>query len=143
LKSDRITRINELLKREIAESLYRVLADTEVDLSAVTITHVTCARDLREAIVGVSIRGSETERSSVLAHLRRHRAEIQGCINRDLSLKYTPRLSFELDRSLEKGDHVLNLLLNMERQEEARPKDEAQAAGPEPLAGEAKRENAP
>jgi ribosome-binding factor A len=50
----------------------------------------------------------------MLALLRRHRKEIQDRINRDLTLKYTPRLTFELDTSLERGDHVLDLLAEIE-----------------------------
>jgi hypothetical protein len=42
--------------------------------------------------------------------LVRHRVEMQAMINKDCSLKFTPRLVFELDPSLEKGDHVLAVL---------------------------------
>ena len=53
----------------------------------------------------------------MLQMIRNHRAEIQRLINKDLTLKYTPRLHFELDLSLEKGDHVLDILMKMENEE--------------------------
>jgi ribosome-binding factor A len=110
---DRLTRLNALMKREIAESLFEVMSAERFDLAAVTITHVITNRDLRSARVLVSIRGHAAERSRMLDALRRHRGEIQSRINRDLTLKYTPRLTFDLDLSIERGDRVLGLLAHM------------------------------
>ena len=111
---DRITRVNALLKREIAESLFHIMNERQFDLAAVSITHVITNRDLRSARVLVSIRDHADERRQILDLLRRHRAEIQEKINRDLILKYTPRLTFELDLSVERGDRILGLLSQME-----------------------------
>ena len=51
----------------------------------------------------------------MLALLRKHRPELQQLINKDLAIKYTPRLSFELDTSLEEGDRVLGILAKLEQ----------------------------
>lgn len=112
---DRITRVNELLRREIGRVMFKVLKDRDVDVSAVTITFVKTSRDLREAKVGVSIRAPEKEQKFYLDILRGRRAEIQKQINSDLILKYTPRLSFELDSSLARGNEVLAILAELER----------------------------
>ena len=48
---DRLVRVNELLKREIGLSLYRVITEGDFDLSAVTITKVTVSKDLAAARV--------------------------------------------------------------------------------------------
>ena len=127
--TDRITRVNALLRREIGEALFRVLANRDVDLSAVTITEVSAARNLRSARVRVSVRGTDEERKRMLNLLRARRTRIQDLINRDLSIKYTPRLVFELDGSLEKGDRVLGLLSELEIEED--PSDESPQAGDE------------
>jgi ribosome-binding factor A len=111
---DRITRLNELLRREIGDALFHVLSADEVDLSALSILSVSVSRDLRNAHVKVSILGHEQDRRRMLAVLRRRRGAIQGLINRDLVMRYTPRLTFELDTSLEKGDHMLTLLSQLE-----------------------------
>jgi ribosome-binding factor A len=50
----------------------------------------------------------------MLALLRAHRAELQQLLNHALFMKYTPRLTFELDTSVEEGDHVLAVLKMME-----------------------------
>ena len=111
---DRLTRLNELLKRELADVLFRVMQNERFDLSSVTITRVALGRDLREGRVFVSIRNHQSERPRMLALLRQHRTEFQRRINHDLVLKYTPRLTFELDTSLEEGDHVLAVLAKLE-----------------------------
>ncbi len=118
MKVDRITRINALLKREIGCLLFRVMQEEEdFDLAAVTITHVSVGRDLRDARVWISILGHEERRGRMLRLLAQHRGEIQAAINRDIGLKFTPRLHFRLDRSVEKGDRVLDLLSRLEREE--------------------------
>ena len=111
---DRLERVNALIKREIGESLYHIINDRQFDLAAVTITHVVTARNLRSAKVLVSIRGDESQQRHMLSLLRRHRPEIQQAINRDLTLKYTPKLHFELDHSIQSGDHVLEILSHLD-----------------------------
>jgi ribosome-binding factor A len=124
---ERLTRVNELLRREIGEALYHVVGEAGFDMGAVTVTGVQASRDLRTARVGVSIRGHEAEREAMLRLLDRHRGQIQALINRHMVLKYTPRLSFALDTSVEKGDHVLSLLQHMEADQDE------DTSGPEPI----------
>ena len=52
----RLVRVNELIKREVATALYRVMNEKGFDLSAVSVTHVITSSDLRTARVLVSIR---------------------------------------------------------------------------------------
>lgn len=114
MSTDRIARVNELLRREIGNALYHVLKDYEIDMAAVTVTHVMATRNLRSARVLVSIRDHGNERDRMISRLKRHRGEIQAIINRNMTLKYTPKLMFELDPSVEKGDHILDILRDME-----------------------------
>lgn len=114
---DRIERVNALIKREISESLFQLINEEAFDMAAITVTHVVTARNLRTARVLVSIRGEEDKKADMLRIIRHHRGEIQKAINRDLMLKYTPRLHIDLDRSIESGHHVLDLLGEMEVEE--------------------------
>lgn len=115
---DRLTRVNELLKREIGAALFQLVTEDEFDLSAVTVTHVETSSNLRNARVKVSIRDHQEQRQKMMAILRRHRGAIQERIGKNVILKYTPRLSFVLDTSIEKGDAILTLLHKMELQGE-------------------------
>ena len=112
----RLVRVNELLKREIAEDLYRNFAGSDFDAAAITVTRVECAADLRDAKVFVSIFGHEDERDRMISYLNRHRQEIIRLMLKRVKLKYTPRLHFILDESIEGGDHILSLLAEMERE---------------------------
>lgn len=109
-----MTRVNELLRREIGTALFRIVDEADCDLSTVTVTHVVTGSDLRTARVLVSIRSDQGRQRRILALLRKHRADIQEVIHKNIVLKYTPRLSFSLDRSLEQGDHVLDILRGLE-----------------------------
>ncbi len=114
---DRLERVNALLRREIGDALYKVFAGDTINLACVTITNVQTSRNLRNATVSVSIFGNE--RGTILRKLSQKAEALQSIINRDLSLKYTPRLRFVLDASVEKGDHVLDILSQLDI-----PKDE-------------------
>ena len=107
---DRIERVNALLRREIAEAIPSVMAGTDFDAGAVTITDVSASRNLRAARVRVSIFGHGAGRQQMVDQLASRHIAFQRHINRQMRLKYTPVLNFVLDGSLEKGDHVLDLL---------------------------------
>jgi len=127
-----MTRVNELLRREIGDAILHIANEAELDLSAVTVTHVVTSRSLRHARVLVSIRDHLDERTRMLACILRHRTQIQQRINKNLFLKYTPRLSFELDGSIEKGDRVLNLLSQLTVDGEIDTEVQADIQPPEP-----------
>jgi len=114
MQSQRIVRVNELLKRELATDLYRDMAGESFDFAAVTLTRVETSPNLREARVFVSVRGNDDVAARVFGHLKRHRARLQDLCHRAVKLKYTPVLHFERDTSIEKGDHVLQLISEME-----------------------------
>ncbi len=119
MSTDRLTRINELIKREIAGALYRVMNEKDFDLSAVTITRVLTASNLRTARVMVSILGHETQRQHIIGQILHHRKELQHIVGKNVIMKYTPQLTFELDTSVEQGDHVLQLIARLEAEQPA------------------------
>jgi ribosome-binding factor A len=116
MKQDRMSRVNELLRREIGMALFHVIRERELDLAAVTVTHVITSPNLRNARVFVSVLGHEAERDRILSVLKRHRVEMQAIINKNIKMKYTPCLSFALDQSIERGDRVLGVLMKLEEE---------------------------
>lgn len=110
----RLNRVNELLRREIGSYILTRMTDHLQDASAITVTHVLTSSNLRSARVLVSILGHEEERSHLLRELEQHRIELQDHIKRTVRLKYTPKLKFKLDTSLEEGDRVLELLEHLD-----------------------------
>ena len=108
-KVDRLTRVNELLKREIA---------SEIEKSAiippgmlVSVTEVVTSVDLRNATVCISVFGGEKSRhAEIFRELNLHRTDIQKHLARVLAFKHTPVLNFKPDYRTEMGDRVLELL---------------------------------
>ncbi len=129
MKADRITRVNELIRRELGVQLYRIVNRSDFDLAAVTFTHAITSVDLRNCRVLVSIRGEPAEQERLLAILRRHRNEFQAAIGKNVILRYTPQLHFVLDHSVEQGDHVLEILGRMEAAGEVEPDGGADTLG--------------
>ena len=111
---DRLERVNALLRREVGEALYKVFAGDPIDLASITVTRVEVARNLRNATVAVSVFGHDHERGAILRKIANKAKDLQALINRDLFLKYTPRLRFELDGSIERGDHILDVLSHLD-----------------------------
>jgi len=112
---DRIQRVNEILKREIADLIEKSGLNEGGFL--VSVTKVRTSTTLKEAQVYISVLGKgdrEGRAKHAIVELNRKRAELQHRISRDLVLKYTPVLHFQFDKNLEDGDRVLALLNEME-----------------------------
>lgn len=129
---DRIERVNALLRREIGEAVPTVMGNEGIDCVAITITQVQVSRNLRHASVSVSILGHEQERGMMMRKLAHRHAEFQRLINRDMKLKYTPVLQFRLDESIEKGDHVLDVLTKLVHENPALAADPDEPPSGEP-----------
>lgn len=110
----RLIRVNELIKQEVAVALYRVMNERGFDLSAVSVTHVITSSDLRTARVLVSIRDHARQRDAMIGQIQHHSGAIQSHLGKNVIIKYTPKLTFELDESIEQGDRVLQIISQME-----------------------------
>ena len=112
---DRLVRVNELLKRVLAD-LLETLGYNEEQGRIISITRVDCASNLKTASVYVSILGAKNEEEEVriVRRLIERKAEIQSLMSKEVILKYTPVLHFVLDHSVADGDRVLDLLRHME-----------------------------
>jgi ribosome-binding factor A len=131
----RLVRVNELIKQEVAAALYRVMNERGFDLSAVSVTHVFTSSDLRTARVLVSIRDHVKRRDAILNQIQHHSAAIQSFLSRHVILKYTPKLKFELDESVELGDRVLKIIADMEKPSDSTStegKDQKNETGAQP-----------
>ena len=128
MKANRITRVNEIIRRELATTMFRLAPRAGLDPGRVTVTHVETAVDLRTAKVLVSVLGSPEEQQAGLTALRRLRTEFQEALTDNVVLRYTPHLHFVLDRSVERGDRVLEILGKMEEAGEV-PADAPEAGG--------------
>lgn len=117
--SQRLDRINELMKREISAVVQK---DFEFRDILVTISAVEVTDDLREAKVFVSVLGGSAQ--PVLEKLALHRGNIQSRVMKRVTLRNTPVLMFREDGSVGRGVDMINLLDEVEKLPTAPREDE-------------------
>ena len=104
----RIDKINTEVQRELS-AVIRELKDSRIPImTSVVAVHVT--NDLRYAKAYISVMGDEKVRSEALAALKNAKGFIRREIGHRINLRYTPEFVFELDRSIEHGAHINELL---------------------------------
>lgn len=107
IMSQRIARINELLKREISDCVKKNFEFNDI---LVTIHDVDTAIDLRTAEVYVGTIGDAEKGRDAVRKLNAKRGLIQGIVMKRVVLRSTPILHFQIDESIERGVRVLNIL---------------------------------
>ena len=119
MASNRIGRINDEIQRELAEQI-RYLKDPRVSqVGMVSIIRVDTTGDLRYARVYVSVLDKNQEKD-VLKGLKSASGFLRRELGRSLQLRYTPELQFIGDDSIQQGAHILEVLRQVERADEAR-----------------------
>jgi ribosome-binding factor A len=113
MSSHRHLRVRELLKREIGEAVRREIPVEQAGL--ITVNDVELAGDLRVATAFVSILGSPEQQRTGIAQLRKNQKRIQGLVAKAVILKYTPQVRFVVDDSIARGNKVLEIIAELER----------------------------
>ena len=108
MSADRITRVNELLHRELG-GIFEMLVCPEAR-TLVTVTGVQTATNLRDATVFVSVYGDDATCERVLKLINSRRVMIQSALASKIILKYTPVLHFKLDKTAAKADRVMQII---------------------------------
>ena len=111
-KQLRIEKLQELIKQEMSKMLLKELKDPRIGF--VTVTDVEMTGDLREAKIYVSVMGGDDQVKSSLDGLNSALGFIRREIGQRVRLRFTPEISFALDTSLDYGDHIQKLLLQVE-----------------------------
>lgn len=108
--SQRQLRVGEVIRRALADVLMRgEVGDPELENVSITVSEVRASPDLRHATAYVlPLGGINTE--GVLKALARNRHEIRRLVTREVSLKFSPELSFEADTSFDRMDRTRELL---------------------------------
>lgn len=106
-------RVRELLKREIGESIRREFHIDDVGL--VTVNDVDVAGDLKSAVVFISIFGKADQQKRGLQMLNDNRIRLQALVAKSVVLKFTPTLKFIVDDSIVRGNRVLQIMEELEK----------------------------
>ena len=111
MASNRIGRINEEIQRELS-ALIPAVKDPRVS-GMISVTAVETTPDLRYAKAYISVLDKENG-ERVLKGLRSASGWLRRELWSALKLRYTPELVFQLDDSIDKGAHILELLRSVE-----------------------------
>ncbi|MBV9384924.1 MAG: 30S ribosome-binding factor RbfA [Chroococcidiopsidaceae cyanobacterium CP_BM_ER_R8_30] len=119
--SRRVSRVAELIKREVSQMLLHDIKDDRVGAGMVSVTDVDVSGDLQHAKIFVSIYGTEAARAETMAGLKSATGYVRSELGARIRLRRTPEVVFIEDRSIERGSRVLSLLNQLNHE---RPKDE-------------------
>lgn len=116
----RVSRVAELVKREVSQMLLHGIKDDRVGAGMVSVTDVDVSGDLQHAKVFVSIYGTEEAKAKTMAGLKSATGYVRSELGQRIRLRRTPEIIFQEDKSIERGTRVLSLLnqLQLDRQEE-------------------------
>ena len=117
-------RVRELLKRELNEIFRR---EFPVELGLISVSQVGVSNALHSAPVFVSSIGDQRAQYKSFRAVRKAAGKIQAQLGQAVELRYTPRLKFTLAKARTRGDRVLHLLDELEKEA---PPDNAHDEGP-------------
>src|SRR4028119_123414 len=99
----RVSRVAELIKREVSQMLLQDIKDDRVGAGMVSVTDVDVSGDLQHAKIYVSIYGTDEARQQIMAGLKSATGYIRSELGHRVRLRRTPEVIFQEDRSIERG----------------------------------------
>lgn len=107
MSNRRIERVSELVKQQVSEILLQL---NLADCGFVTVTAAEVSPDLHEGRIFVSVIGKPEQQRRALEALTANHGLIQHELSRRIVLKYTPHLTFILDETEARAEHIEHLL---------------------------------
>lgn len=108
MTSRRQLKVAEAIRKVVSMAISSELRDPRVGL--VTVLGVKVSGDLRHAKVMVSVMGDETGQHLTLKGLQSAAGFLQAKIADRIDMRYTPKLTFELDSGVKKSVAVAKTL---------------------------------
>jgi ribosome-binding factor A len=105
-------RVNEIIKREVSDILHTTYRD---QTAHVTIIDVSTTPDLRQSHVYYSVIGSPEAVDAARHFFTAHHKRIRKALSQRIVLKYLPNLHFHKDDAMARGNHLINLLDQLEQ----------------------------
>ena len=108
--SNRVDRVADLLKKEIALLIQNEVRDPRVGMASVT--GVKVSKDLAYANVYVTLLGkaSAEEAEEGIAALNKAAGFMRSLLAKQVSLRTTPKLNFIFDETLARGQYMTDLI---------------------------------
>ncbi|WP_353930428.1 30S ribosome-binding factor RbfA [Okeanomitos corallinicola TIOX110] len=127
----RVSRVAELIKREVSQMLLNGIKDDRVGTGMVSVTDVDVSGDLQHAKIFVSIYGTEEAKAETMAGLKSATGYVRSELGSRVRLRRTPEVIFVEDRSLERGTKLLSLLNQLQQERSSGSMEENEEDFPE------------
>ena len=124
LVSNKLQRINEDIQRVLSTHL-RNIKDPRVKQGMISVTRADTTSDLRHCKVYLSVFGLESEKE-FMKGLKSASGFLRHELGQSLNLRYTPELSFELDKSIEHGAKITSILNDLDIKEDDEDEQEVE-----------------
>ncbi len=108
MPTHRPERVSERIRQEISVMFDREIQDSR--LENINVTRVEVSGDLRHAKVFVSPRGAQVNDTEMMDALAHAAGFFRRRLAQSLELRYAPEIHFQLDRSIELGEHFIRVL---------------------------------
>lgn len=106
----RVKKVCELIRRELCTVIEK---DYRFENCLVTIHEVDVTPDMRQCFVFVGVIGKPHQQEAAIEKLTRARGAIQRDLYKRVKLRNSPQLFFRLDKSVERGVPLLNIIDNL------------------------------
>jgi ribosome-binding factor A len=108
MPSRRMLKAAEAIREVVSMAILTELRDPRIQ--DVTVTSVEVTEDMRSAKVNVSIMGDEAKQKLGLRGLQNAAGFLQLKVAKRIDTRYTPRITFQLDRGVKHSIEVSRLL---------------------------------
>ncbi|MSR77532.1 MAG: 30S ribosome-binding factor RbfA [Candidatus Omnitrophica bacterium] len=112
MQGKRLDRVGNLIQMELSQLILHRVKDPRIGF--VTVTHVSVAADIRSARVFYSVMGDEKAKRNTQIALEKAAGFLQREIAEVIELRCTPKLTFSLDESLDRGMEIDSILRNID-----------------------------
>lgn len=108
----RTERVGNVIQRDLGEFVQRELSDPR--LAFLTFSRVEITPELSQAKVFVSVMAGEKETQETMAALADHAGRMRTYLSKRLKTRTVPRLHFVLDKNLDHGFRIAELLKDLD-----------------------------
>ena len=112
-------RAAEVIRAEVAKIIQSELTDPK--LGFVTVVGVKLTKDLKRAIVFVSVIGDADKKKETVEHLEHARGHIRSLLRHRVVMRYLPDLHFEYDTLLDQEERIAELIAELHRDDKPGP----------------------
>ena len=133
------TRVNEAVREELSKIIREEIKDPRIAMMT-SVTTVIVAPDLKTCRVMISVLGDEQQKKDTMAGLKSAEGFIRRMLAKNLNLRNTPELRFELDESIEYGVRMSKIIDDVVEADQSRAADAPTEGLSEGASGEPERE---